>query len=196
MLATYNARLATNMLLSYSRDYIKGADLALKRGNEFLRNFPATPICMWDHFHTCMCLLVAAKETGKRKYRRQERKFRKTIERWLKYGNSNVGHHTVLLEAEHLAAQKKHKAAGEAYVRAINAAARGGFVQDAALANERYAIFLLYDMADFSSADFYLEEAIRLYREWGADAIADSLQAKGPAKVKIDVSISEETSFL
>ena len=186
--ASFNARAATNMLHSYSRDYIKGADLALKRGDEFLRNFPATPICMWDHFHMCMCLSVAAKETGKRKYRRQEQKLRKTIERWIKSGNSNVGHHVVLLEAEQLAAQKKQKDAGKAYVRAINSAARGGFLQDVALANERYAVFLLNDVADFTSADFYMEEAIRLYREWGADALADSLQETGVSKAKIDIS--------
>ena len=57
-------------------------------------------------------------------------------------------------------------------------AGRGGFVQDAALANERYGEFLLEDMYDREEAAFRFQEAIKLYLEWEARAKAELLSDK------------------
>jgi hypothetical protein len=55
-------------------------------------------------------------------------------------------------------------------------AARGGFVHDAALANERYGEFLLHDMSDKREALFRFEEAIKFYSDWGASKKVELLR--------------------
>ncbi len=68
--------------------------------------------------------------------------------------------------------EKKH------YEKAEMLAGRGGFVKDAALANERYGEFLLEDMSDRKEAAFRFQEAIKLHLEWEAQAKAELLSAK------------------
>ena len=60
------------------------------------------------------------------------------------------------------------------YDKAINVAVRGGYIQDAALGSERYALYLLAtgDGASSSNVDLdakhYMDQAIAYYSEWGA----------------------------
>lgn len=87
-------------------------------------------------------------------------------------------HFQRLLEAELWAYKGKHYLAKNDYEAGTVLAARGGFIHDAALANERYAEFLLDEMDDKESAVYKLKEAIKLYSEWGAHAKAEQLSRK------------------
>jgi hypothetical protein len=168
----------TNIFLSITRSYENAAKLAIKRGNEFMKKFQFFPTHMWDKFHQSLCLYAEAKIGPKKKrryYLKHARKFRSVIEKWAKSGNVNMGHISAILGAEESASRFKFNEARENYVKAIGAAARGGFLPDAAIANERYAVFLQLDLGDGELADFHFSEAVRMYREWGADAVADSL---------------------
>ena len=174
--APHFARATKNMLHAYRREYVVGAELAIQRGNELLTNFPHQPIGVWDMFLRGLCLYSAAKKTGQRRYLRHARKVRATIEKWLSQGNMNVRHHTTLLAAEDLALQKKFNSARQSYESSIVAASRGGFLHDAALANERCALFLLHELNDRENARYHIREAGRLYDEWGATDVAVDLQ--------------------
>ena len=79
-----------------------GAELATKRGEEFLGNSQHMPIGMWDTFLRGLCVDAAATETGKRRYCRHAIKIRATIDKWLHQGNVNVHQHATLLAAEKL----------------------------------------------------------------------------------------------
>eukprot|EP00957_Ditylum_brightwellii_P190644 14513538-Ditylum_brightwellii.AAC.1 len=57
-------------------------------------------------------------------------------------------------------------------------AARGGYVHDAALAQERFADYLLNSVGDFQEAKHHLEGAIKRYTGWGAMGIVEHLHNK------------------
>ena len=173
--APYFSRVTLNMLHAYRREYVVGAELAIKRGNEFLSNLPSQPMGAWDTFLRGLCLYAAAKETGKRRYIRHAKKVRATVEKWYKQGNPNIRHHATLLAAEELSFQKKFDKARQSYESSILAASRGGFVHDAAIANERYGCYLLNELKDTENARYHLSVAYRLYHEWGATGIANGL---------------------
>merc|ERR1712118_577300 len=104
----------------------------------------------------------------KHKYTRPVKKCLATIKSWAQQGNCNVCHFQSFLEAEMAAYHGRVKIAEEKYQSTILIASRAGFIQDAALANERYGEFLLQDADDQRRARFRLRKAVSLYREWGA----------------------------
>jgi len=181
-LAPYFGRAMENMLVAFRRDYVKGAELSIQRGNEFLGNFPHQPIGIWDLYLRGVCLFAAAaaaaKPGQKRRYLRHGRKLLATIQKWQSQGNLNVRHHAALLTAEDLTSRGKWDEAKQSYESAIVGASRGGFLHDAAIANERYAYSLLGGDAprNIDSARFHFGEAKRLYVEWGSMVLANDLE--------------------
>lgn len=71
------------------------------------------------------------------------------------------------------------------YQKAVALAARGGFLQDAGLANERYADFLWRDVSDKDEAAHRIEEAIRFYGDWGAARQVDRLRVLDRLRVRL-----------
>lgn len=107
-----------------------------------------------------------ARRTGMRKYKKHALQVKKTVEAWVGKGNPNVRHHLCLLNAEQAALDGKNDQARQLYGEAITLSARGGFIHDAALANERYADFVIDN--DRDEAEYRLRESIRYYSQWGA----------------------------
>ena len=113
------------------------------------------------------------------KYKSHAGRMLSKIRKWCNKGNPNVQHHENLLLAEDAVLKGKRAIACKNYELAAMLAARRGFVQDAALANERYGEFLLREReADETEATFRLEEAVRLYKEWGAHTKANYMLKK------------------
>lgn len=54
-------------------------------------------------------------------------------------------------------------------------AARTGHLQHSALFNDRYADYLLSEVGDNEEAQYRKKEAIRFYKDWGAEAKASML---------------------
>lgn len=54
------------------------------------------------------------------------------------------------------------------YKKAIVFASRSGFIQDVALLNERYALFLKSRNISRIEVKYHFEKAILFYSEWGA----------------------------
>ena len=133
---------------------------------------------MTDMFLKGISLFAMARKTRKRKYTNLAKKSLASIKDWAEKGNPNVKHCESLLEAELAALNGRKHVAKKHYEVAAILAGRGGFVRDAALANERYGEFLLEDMCDREDAAFRFQEAIKLYLEWEARAKAELLSAK------------------
>ena len=189
------ARVTESMLMAYRREYVAGAERSIERGNSFLGNFPFQPIGMWDWFLRGVCLYAAAKSRPKRRrrYRSHGKKVLAILEKFVCQGDINVRHHAALLAAEDLTLQRKFREARQSYESAIVGASRGGFIHDAAMANERYALCLLHELKDTESARFHFGEADRLYREWGAHVIANGLHEVRASLPKKEPAANKES---
>ena len=154
------------MSYTYGGDYLKGADLALLAGDDFGKTYPGFYFG-FEPFPRGMCLYIAAKRTAKKKYWKAASKVRSTYQDWVKKGGVNFVHMLLLLDAEDAAMRRNDKLALEMYEKAIQSAARAGFVQNTALATERYAAFL-EELGRLEDAKYYRSKSADYYREWGA----------------------------
>ncbi|MGE0452136.1 MAG: AAA family ATPase [Vicinamibacteria bacterium] len=104
---------------------------------------------------------------------------RRTLRRWALRCPESFDHRYLLVEAERLRALRKAEQAAAAYHHAIAAAKRGGFLQDAALAEELAAEHHL-SQGDSVPAQAHLRAALAGYRQWGASAKVEDLLARYP----------------
>jgi hypothetical protein len=83
--------------------------------------------------------------------------------------NPNVTHFDHLLDAEMLSLRGKSDEASKQYEAAILFCGRRGMLQDRALAHERYGEQFACRGLDYEQdAQFHINEAIKLYSDWGA----------------------------
>ena len=141
-------------------------------------------------FHRAVALYAMARKTRKRKYKRQAKKIRKKIAKWQKSGNPNVSHFVTFLDAEQAAVNKKYDEAEDNYSKAIITVARCGYLNHAALFNERYADFLKTERNDEGEAMYRWREAIRYYRDWGAHGKAHQLEQQIEQTKPIEITES------
>ncbi len=99
----------------------------------------------------------------------------KMLRRWSAFAPLNFSHKCKLLEAEMAALQGVAYTAAELYDESIKLAHVHSFHHDKALANERAGRFYL-DTGREKVATTYLVEAISGYQQWGAAALATSLE--------------------
>mmetsp|Transcript_15424 Transcript_15424/g.31173 ORF Transcript_15424/g.31173 Transcript_15424/m.31173 type:complete len:266 (+) Transcript_15424:360-1157(+) len=126
-------------------------------------------------FQGLTCYAIAA--TGdRRKWMKRGDAFLKKIERWFKSGNVNTVHIVHLLRAERAWLQGKTAVAETQYGEAISVAGRNGFVQDKALAHERFMEFHLKQQGDDYWAKYHFNKALIAWSDWGAVAKADHLR--------------------
>ncbi|KAG7341774.1 PAS sensor protein [Nitzschia inconspicua] len=154
-------------------DHEKGAELALKKGDSLQAMIPGSPTVQMDNLCRGISLFDMARKTQKKKYKQEAMKVLATVKGHVKKGALNVYHHEALLEGELAALHGDSEVARHHYGRATVLAGRRGFLQDSALANERFGAYLLKDLSDTEEATYRLEQAAKLYREWGARAKAD-----------------------
>lgn len=154
----------------YFGDFETAAEVAITKGNKFERAFPGHMLVFLEKFQRGVVLYAMARKTKKRKYAKPAKKIQKTISKWVKKGNPNVKHYELFFNAEQAALDAKSKSAESLYKEAIIMAARTGHLHHAALINERYADYLLEELGDADEAKYRTEEAIRFYKDWGAEA--------------------------
>ena len=114
---------------------------------------------------------------GRGKFKKLAMKAHGTILGWMSKGNPNVKHYAALLDAEKDVLNGKQLSAEKNYQSAIAMAARGGFIHDAAIANERYGQYLV-STDDENGAKFHINKSIGYYKEWGASKKVDLLLNK------------------
>lgn len=135
------------MLLAYFGEHVRLADSVVKAGHDYMQKvMVASPAIMFDAFLKGVSCFAAARETGKKKCQDLGMVLRRKIKRWLSMGNPNVEYFASLLDAEYMALRGKHSAAIKHYEAAIQLCVRGGYLHDAAFANERLGGFYLHVM--------------------------------------------------
>ncbi len=104
------------------------------------------------------------------------------MEIWARNSPSNFSHRHDLVAAEAAAIRGDVAEAMAAYERAIADAARHGFIQIEALANECYGRFWL-ERGNDRVAKLYLRAAAESYGRWGAVAKVEELRARYPLQL-------------
>jgi len=157
-----------SVLYSFFGEHKLGAELAIAKGNAFVKGSPGMVLGIADAFARGISLYSMARETKSTKYKKEATRPHKLLKSWLKKGNPNVQHHVAILDAELAALQGKSTEASKLYRKGIVLSTRAGFIHGAALASERYAEYLL-DL-DKQEALFQMSNAIEYYGAWGAKA--------------------------
>ena len=165
-----------SIVCTFFGEHEMGAELALKMGEDLATVLVGSPHVAIHQFYKGISYFAMARKTKKGKYKRAARKAAATVKKWWKKGCPNLHHLDSFLDAELAAMTGRKQLAKKLFQQAIVMAARGGSIHYAALANERYGEFLLYEMDDKEEATFRLEEAIKYYLDWGAYAKSDSLR--------------------
>lgn len=151
-------------------DFEKGSALAQKVGI-LLDKLLSHSANMPSIYHQCVALYATAQNTSKgsvrRKLKRLGIKRHGILKAWAKDSCINVVHYVAILDAE-LAALNgaKQKKVEGLYQKACMIATRGGFVQDAAVANERFGEYL-ERTGESTEAGRRYEQAAQYYEEWG-----------------------------
>ena len=122
-------------------------------------------------FHQAISLYVHAQQTSSIMKRRRLKalavKRHNILRGWAKDGCCNVLHYVAILDAEAAICNGGTiEQVEDLYQKAIVLAARGGFVQDAGVGNERLARFFQQHGEKVEAGRRY-EQAIRYYQEWG-----------------------------
>ena len=148
--------------------YDEGAQLAMEMGDSFYRKWSGTACWGFEPFPRGLCLYAHARETKMKKFLVEARKVRSNLRQWVEKGAINLAHQLFILDAEDAAIKGKEAKTKALYTKAIKASARGGFLNDRALASERYGMFLL-EIGQPSDGMYHINESIRFYGEWGAN---------------------------
>lgn len=159
----------------FGDDVCKGADIALKFGEEFGKANPGTPGGLYSRLHAALLCIDAGRRTRKRKYITYGKKLARMAKQWVEKGNPNILQINALLNAELAALANQRQLAISYFESAVLLAARRGFLHDQAKINERFASFALNVMNDDSTASFRIREAVKLYEEWGAQGKVNQL---------------------
>jgi hypothetical protein len=142
------------LLLGYSGQHEAGAYVALAKGDRLASQMPVKPLIMAETFLRGLSLFAMARKRKKRKYKKEASRILAKIRNWVEQGNPNMRHYETLLEAESAALNGKKYVAMKHYEYAVIISARGGFVQDAAIASERFGEFMLDEMNDKEEARY------------------------------------------
>lgn len=168
------------MYIHYLYDDYTGAMKYLKESDKYVKEHAGNPYIV--ECRVCNFLVLAAnisemgtEEAGKA--RRRLRKEYKYIKSWAKYCPINFKHLQYLLEAELKRIDGKIYKAAELYELSIENARENGFIRDGALANELAAKMFLAG-GKSKQAKFYMTEAFKEYKLWGADAKAKHMAEK------------------
>ncbi len=132
-----------------------------------------------------IALALAGSAAGKRKrvlYKKAlacERRIRK----WAKACPANFRHKDLLIRAERARLEGRDRPAMDDFAQAVSSAKENGFIQNAALAAERAALFYL-NLGHEKLAGPFMNEAHYFYQKWGASAKAEQLALNYPQLIK------------
>lgn len=127
-------------------------------------------------FYAGLTYLARFRVSGKCVYKRGCQQVLKQFQKWVKDGAVNCFHLDLILQAEMLATTSASKdVVVSSFDKAISSAGDICWKHHQALANELAGIYL-YCKSDLSWARLYLENAVELYKEWGATAKVDDIK--------------------
>jgi hypothetical protein len=144
-------------------------------------------------FFSCLICIDNYRRTEKRAFKVEAQKHLEQLRTVLDRGAINLPHKVQLLDAEFallnrttcsIASSDDGGGGGDEavmakYRKAIIAASKSGFLQDAAMANYLCGQFCLQNKSglEWHAVD-YISQAIKRFEDWGATAVADSLRKR------------------
>ena len=99
------------------------------------------------------------------------------MEKWSRFAPENFLHKFYLINAEYFRVTGDEKKARHYYVQAIKLASQNRYINEQAIANERYAQFW-FENKEKDIGYLYLSQARQGYQIWGATAIVDFIDKK------------------
>mmetsp|Transcript_24393 Transcript_24393/g.67576 ORF Transcript_24393/g.67576 Transcript_24393/m.67576 type:complete len:1193 (-) Transcript_24393:65-3643(-) len=194
----HHTHFVVRFLCAHFGEYKAGAQDAIQIGHDWEKKYPGF-LFGYDAFHKAICLYGEARVIAQLHRNRcnllppvsrptsalckkHAYKYHAMIQSWVKSGAPNHVHHLSILDAEKsalLSSTQKgdFKEVCQLYEKSIRDSVRGGFVNHAALAEERYASYLV----EIDSKDeglYHLQNAIERFSDWGANRRAEQLRAK------------------
>ena len=167
----FGARISICM---YWREYKKGAETAMERLNTVIMKEQAGQVsCKSITFHSGLCAFAASHKEPK--YKKFGKRCLKRLFGWRQLGDPNVVHQVEILQAEEAWLKGQVDDSIKHFEKGIAVAGRSGWIHEQALANERLSL-LWKAQGNSNEAEYRLSEAIRLYKEWGAEALVLALQ--------------------
>ncbi len=127
---------------------------------------------LYPLFYYYRSLLIADTSLNSREKKRIKEQVKKDIailKKHEKFCPQNFSHKILLLEAEYQCLDGDNEAAKIFYDKALKACTENGMTNDLAYTWERAGRFFLNTKQDLL-ANFYLQNAYRVYKHWGADA--------------------------
>lgn len=164
----------------YFGEYEKCADSAVKSKDTYQKNVPGAAIPPVDMALSAVSCMEMAFQTGKQEYFREAKRLRKWIADWAKQGNPNLQHWNALLDAEFAAMHGRENLAIQNFRRSVDLAIEGGYIHDAAVANERWGTYALEVLGQEKEAELRLKTAVALCIRWGALAKVQRLKDRFP----------------
>lgn len=168
------------LLCTFYGEFEKGARDAIKYGEKFAKVYPGAYFGI-DAYHRAMCLYGTSRITKQTKFWKLAEKLRTDIGSWVgkEAGAPNHVHLLSILDAEHaaLAEPKNVVKISKLYETAVALSLKDGFIQNAALASERFCDYLKH-MNREQEAQAQLLRSMKLYSEWGALGKVDQMKEK------------------
>ncbi len=155
------------MLLHLFLGRYKEALAAMRLAKPYLASVLSTINQPVFYFYSTLLYLMEYEQISDQERSEIERQM-KQLRLWAKNAPHTHGYKYRLLEAERYASERNHSEAAAAFDEAIEGAQENGFLQDAALANERAAAFYQRQGKE-TIARSYRMAAYQLYRQWGAE---------------------------
>ncbi len=184
-------------------DYEKAAEYIAACRQNIMGAF-SLPVGPDFYFLSTLALIrknIGCQEKDKRRALHKAQKYRKMLKTWAENCPQNYAHKYFLVSAEMERINANEGKAVALYDQAIESAGRNGNRHHTALANQYAAEFYL-ERGKPKIAKIYLQESIRWYQDWGADAKVSLLyQRHGemlpkPAESKSDDLNSPERTGL
>ncbi|MCP4129442.1 MAG: diguanylate cyclase [bacterium] len=170
------------VLLSY---YFGEYSLALKNitmAGKNIAGFRSTPAIAHFTFYDSLIRLALfhkISKPAKKEYLKRIKSNQKKMKIWAQAGPMNCLHKFLLIDAELARIQGENSKAMKTYELAIDSAIENKYIHEEALANELTARFYL-SLKNIRIAGIYMQQAYRLYKEWGALSKLDELDTKYP----------------
>ena len=160
-------------------DYQQAIAYALK-GKQYLEASVGLMEFGVYHFYYCLAMLaVCSQDTDTAKYFAEISACQTKICYWSNHAPDNYRHKHELISAEVAKILGEHERAAEHYDRAIDGASQAGYLHESALAEELTARFYL-SRGKTKIASYYLNDAYKSYRHWGAMAKVKQLELEHP----------------
>jgi predicted ATPase/signal transduction histidine kinase len=177
----------------YLYGYLEDAYQLIEEARQLLNYLPGCISLAEFNFYsslTLASLYSTTSEPQKSQYCQQITTNQQQMKIWSATCSENFRHQYLLVEAEIARLQNDSMTAIDLYDEAISLAKTNGFIQDAALANERFAKFWIAKGKE-KLAQVYCSEAYYLYQSWGASTKLADLEQRYPHLLVLGHSIAE-----